>query len=146
VLGSVLVLTPTGSVCAQGYNPAALVDGNNNECREVPNCLSVAMSPESVPARGRISRRFECPESNPYFWTWDVGMHEHIAAEQIQGDRKGPTIEATNHADTEGQFIVYLGCSTTVYDGAAVLVFRRLAPTGWVGSPARRPNAVYPPE
>jgi hypothetical protein len=97
-----------------------------------------------VPARGRISTRFVCPDSHPHFWAWDAGLHEHIGVELLKSDHRGPTIEGTNHADFEGHFVVYLGCSTSPYDGDRVLVGRRAAPTGWVGQGVRRPNATYP--
>jgi hypothetical protein len=140
----VLALTSAAPVAAQGYSTAALVNSNNNECREVPDCRSSIMPAVAVPARGSISSRFVCPESHPNLWTWDVRLHEHVGVTLAKIDRTSAIIEGTNHSDAEGHLIVYLGCSTIPSTGDAVLVLRRVAPTGWVGPDARRPNASYP--
>lgn len=133
VVGGVLVLASAGSVAAQGYSTERLLPSNNNECGGIPGCSSQAMPAVSVPARGRLSTRFVCPDHHPHLWAWDVGLHEHIGVELIKSDRTSATIEGTNHADVEGRFVIYLGCSTSPYDGDSVFVGRRAAPTGWVG-------------
>src|SRR5262245_28255088 len=95
----VLALASAAPVAAQGFNPLALVNSNNNECPEVPDCRSTVMPTTTVPARGSVTSRFVCPPDYPNLWTWDVRLHEHIGVTLAKIDRTSATIEGINHAD-----------------------------------------------
>ena len=135
-----LALTSPAPVAAQGYDTDRLVSSNSNECRGVPDCRSVAMPTVTIPARGTLTSRFECPQDHPYLRAWDVGLHEHIGVGLAKIDYTSATIEGTNHADVAGQYVAYLGCSSSKSDGSSVLVQRRLAPTGWQNRKIPKPK------
>lgn len=146
VLAGVLTLVTAAPSAAQGYSTTLFVPSKQNECVGVPDCLSDVEPAVSVPARGRAPARFACPQSHPHLWAWDVGQHEHISVKLTAVDRSSATIEGTNLAEVEGHFIVHLGCSTAPYAGSAFLKSRHLAPTGWLGSRSRRPDATRDPQ
>jgi hypothetical protein len=146
VLGGVLTLAAVSPSAAQGHNTAAFVTSNHHECVGVPGCVSEVKPAVAVPARSRTQTRFACSQSQPHLWGWDVGQHEHISVQLTAVNRSSATLVATNHADVEGSFVVYLGCSTAPYAGTVLQDSRYLAPTGWVpGTSLRTPDVAGDP-
>ena len=133
VLVAVLTLAGTAPSAGQsGYNTTAVVV-TRSECIEVPGCVTEFKPAVDVPARGRVTARFDCGPDHPNLGGWDLGQHEHISVELIAINRTSVTVAGTNHDATNGQFAVFLGCSTAPNAVGAILKSRHLAPTGWTG-------------
>src|SRR5262245_65252542 len=86
-VAGVLALAAAAPAAAQPYNTSALVDSNNNECRQVPDCRSTTMPTVAIPPRGSVTSRFVCPADYPNLWQWDVRRHEHGGVSLVKSDR-----------------------------------------------------------
>jgi hypothetical protein len=105
------------------------VPSTNAECTGVPSCLSTTFAAVPVQAGRRQSTRLVCPADHPNFWGWDVAHHENLQIDLVSSETGAATIQGINKSDSDGEFIVTLGCSTERVAGTRLLKSRILGPT-----------------
>jgi hypothetical protein len=128
-----------GAPTAVGATSMETRDGRQ-ECRHVPNCLTVKTGVQSLRAGKPVSREFACP-AGTYFWNWSatVGQFVQVVLRDTRLDKKKHEVAGTfqYYAQTgngAGLAQVYLGCSSKPIS-AGQLRQRRLG-YGW--NPAQR--------
>ncbi len=128
-----------GAPSAASANALESRDGRQ-ECRHVPQCLTVKTSVQNLQAGKPVTREFACP-AGTYFWNWSatVAQFVQVVLQDTRLDNKKHEVAATfqYYAQTgngPGRAQIYLGCSPKPISSGK-LQQRRLG-YGW--NPAQR--------